>query len=88
MSNDKIKMAKAGEEISAKAASKLRKMNRFFERLLTTKESVTVKPKSDATSGQWICADCGEVFQNNMGAHMHSKSHRRVWWTGTDFEEP
>lgn len=55
---------------------------------LDSKESLTIQPKSDAQGGQWACADCGEMFQNNMGAQMHPPSHRRMWWTGTHFEEP
>jgi hypothetical protein len=90
MSKEAFKVAKAGEKISAKAMAKLRKLAPRVFGTLTTKESVTVQPKNPAVQhGQWICADCGEVFQNNMGAHWHEpESHRRVWWTGEHFEEP
>lgn len=80
--------AKAGEQIQAKAAAKLKRLNRFFEALLSTREGCTIQPKSDAKNGQWACADCGEVFQNNGMAGSHAKSHRLMWWTGEHFEEP
>ena len=79
--------AKAGESISERAIKKLKLVwPRVFERW--TAEDFIVKPKGTSQDGQWICADCGEIFQNNMMAWSHSDSHRRVWWTGTDFEEP
>lgn len=80
--------AKAGQQLSARAASKLRKTSNYFEHFLKTCEACTIQPKSDAKNGQWICADCGEIFQNNMMAQNHSISHRRTWWTGEHFEEP
>lgn len=84
----KNRFAKAGEEMTPKAMSNLKKnYPRMFERGFDTKDSITIKPKSDAQGGQWMCADCGEVFANNMGASQHTPSHRRVWWTGTRFEE-
>ncbi len=84
-----LRFAKAGEMLTAKAASKLRRTARFFEPLLSTKEGCTIAPKTEGlNTGQWVCADCGEVFQNNAMAHSHAPSHRRVWWTGERFEEP
>lgn len=85
---NEMRIAKTGEEISPRAASKLRKTTHFFERILTSKEACTIAPKSESQNGQWVCVDCGEVFQNNMQAHGHTSSHRRAWWTGERFEEP
>lgn len=81
--------AKAGEELSAKAAARLRKMFPFMARVLSTKEACTVASKDPTHDhGQWICIDCGEPLPNNMMANMHAKSHRLAWWTGERFEEP
>ncbi len=83
-----LKIAKAGEVVSPKAAAKLRKRHRFFEHVLSTKEGCTIYPDSKQSGGQWVCVDCGEIFMNNLGAQGHAKSHRRAWWTGERFEEP
>jgi hypothetical protein len=83
------KIAKAGEQLSARAVSHMKaNWPRTFKRELTTKEAITIKPKSDTKQGQWFCADCGHAFQNNLQVWAHSNSHRRVWWTGEHFEEP
>ncbi len=88
------RFAKAGEEMSAKAMSSLKKNHpHMFGRGFDTKESITIKAKSASVQGQWMCADCGEAFQNNMGASQHQTKHvrhRLVWWSSlhTQFEEP
>ena len=74
-------LAKAGERFTPKAVAALRK-----RRVVLTQ--VVVQPKSDAKNGQWMCADCGEVFANNMQMWGHPKKHRIGWWTGTHLEEP
>lgn len=86
--SEKMKTAKAGDELTARAACNMRKASRFWESFLTTKEACTVQPKSDAQAGQWVCIDCGAHLRNNFEAHGHTKSHRRAWWTGERFEEP
>lgn len=92
--DSKRRFAKAGEEMSARAMSALKKnYPRMFGRGFDTKESITIKPKSPTVQGQWMCADCGEAFQNNMGASQHQTRHahhRLVWWASAagQFEEP
>jgi hypothetical protein len=88
MSASERGMAKAGDPISARAAARLRRTAPFFARILGTKEGCIVHPKSPGTGGQWVCAHCGEAFQNNAMAFSHPKSHRLAWWTGERFEEP
>lgn len=83
-----MKVAKAGDELTGRATMKLRSSAEFWRRVLSTKEGITVAPKSDTQGGQWVCVDCGEAFQNNMTAHSHVKSPRRAWWTGDRFEAP
>ena len=80
--------AKAGDELTAKAAAKLRKKHRMMAEVLTTKESCVVQTKTKAKDGQWICITCGDVFDNNMQAHGHPVSHKLAWWTNLHFEEP
>ncbi len=81
------RVALAGERITAKAAARMRRDFPMM-RVLLTNETCTIAPKTDTANGQWACADCGEMLQNNMQAHGHPKSHRLAWWTGTRFEEP
>jgi hypothetical protein len=90
MSNDKMTTASAAETLAPKAVKRLRKDHpRIFGDLLKHDGEHVIAPASDEKTGQWVCADCGEVFQNNLMAHNHRpKSHRRVWWTGTQFESP
>ncbi len=83
----KQRYAKAGEQTSAKAFSKLDKaLHGYLSK--GGREAATIQPKTDAKEGRWICADCGEVFQNNAMSQSHFKSHRLAWWTGTQIEEP
>ncbi len=79
--------AKAGELTSAKAFRKLNGLTRGFLSL-GGRNAATIQPKSAATNGQWVCADCGEVLQNNMMADGHAASLRLAWWTGEHLEEP
>jgi hypothetical protein len=80
-------VAKAGEKFKPNARAKLRQLmiwegepDEFF---------VAHTKTAGVNNGQFVCADCGEVFQNNMQAWAHSPlSHRRAWWTGERFEEP
>lgn len=89
MANDsRPRTAKSGEQISAKAASRMRRDYPMMKDVLVTREATTVHPKSDAKGGQWACTSCGEFFQNNMQAQGHVTSHKLAWWTGTQFEEP
>lgn len=81
--------AKKGDNLTPKAKAKLRKTFRFMKHILVDAESCTVQPKNPENQrGQWGCIDCGEMLLNNLGADMHTKSHRLAWWTGTYFEEP
>lgn len=81
------KLAKHGEELTAKACHNLRRKIPFMAHILVDKASCTVQTKSDTKSGQWVCISCGEPFQNNMQAHSHTESHKLAWWTGDHFEE-
>jgi hypothetical protein len=74
-------IVKAGDRFTPKAVAALRK------RYVSLTEKV-IQPKSDAKNGQWMCADCGAVFANNMQMWGHPKKHRIGWWTGTHLEEP
>jgi hypothetical protein len=76
-------IVKVGERFTPKAAAVLRK-----RRIELTQETSVVQAKSDAKNGQWMCADCGGVFRNNMEMWGHPKKHRIGWWTGTHMEEP
>lgn len=87
MGGDDLTYAKAGDEITAKAGSNIRKKYPNLARCFATKDDCTVKPKSDAKEGRWMCITCGEFFQNNMGSQGHSRTHKRAWWTGTAIEE-
>jgi len=80
---DRNATAKAGEKFTAKAAAALRR-----RRIELDEVTSVVQPKSDAKNGQWMCADCGAVFDNNMQMWGHPKRHRIGWWTGTQLEEP
>jgi hypothetical protein len=77
-------IVKAGERLTPKAVAAIWKNCRVE---LTVKTTV-VQSKSGLKWGQWMCADCGAVFANNMQMWGHPKKHRIGWWTGTHLEEP
>lgn len=76
-------IVKAGDTFKTKALTALRKRGIVFNPL-----KIYVQPKSGTQHGQWMCADCGDVFANNMQMWGHPKKHRIGWWTGTHMEEP
>jgi ribosomal protein L37AE/L43A len=80
--------AKAGDKVTAKAASRIRKVSDYHARIVSTPEGCTVQAKSDATQGLWVCVTCGEIFQNNFEAGGHPESHKLGWMTNGRIEEP
>jgi hypothetical protein len=77
--------ATAGESITAKAMTYLRKTYPHMADVFSS--ATVIQPGSAAKNGQWACADCGRMFLNNSAAFGHTRSHRLVWWTGYRFEE-
>ena len=75
-------LVKAGERFTPKAIAALKRLG--------IKPETVIQVKSDPLdkNGQWMCADCGAVFANNMQMWGHPKQHRIGWWTGTHLEEP
>ena len=71
------------KEAGTDAIRVLRKRGIVFNPL-----KIYVQPKSGTQQGQWMCADCGDVFANNLQMWGHPKKHRIGWWTGTHMEEP
>jgi hypothetical protein len=69
------KVVAEGEKLTPKTIARLKSL-----RVVVDEQNDTVRAKSDAKGGQWICADCGEPFQNNMQADQHSTKHRLGWW--------
>jgi len=42
--------------------------------------------KSAGQAGQWLCIDCGETPQNNMGAWSHAEEHPKHRFGWRNFE--
>lgn len=82
---EEIRTAKAGETIGKGAR---RNLSRLL-RIPLSKVQTIVANRSDTQDGQWVCADCDEVFSNNMQAHGHAEiGHRLGWWCNGQIEEP
>lgn len=83
-----MRTAKEGEKISTKARERLAGLMRIPVSFVPQK----VQPKRDGQQGQWVCADCGEPFPNNMSAMSHGdeKPKHRLAWRGAtgDLEQP
>jgi hypothetical protein len=75
------KMVQVGEKLAARAVERLRNS------AIIDAQNDTVRAKSDAPHGQWLCADCGDGLANNMQANSHTRSHRVGWWV-LDAEDP
>jgi len=84
-----ITYAKAGDRLSAKAIKRLEKTNARIGGFVA-QWGDTVQPYNpEHRDGRWLCIDCGERPQNNMGAHSHAEkpgAHRFAWMSSDSMQ--
>lgn len=76
--------AKEGDEITATAREKL--ATAMGGRMTAERLPTHVGAKAEGERGQWFCATCGELPQNNMQADTHERSHpkHKLAWRSFD----